>query len=98
MTIQRYVPSWLKEKMSTPLPRATARGSCRRGFIKKTLNAIAEMMKKGLTCQNSKHRGLKIQFSAEAVQQHVKSNTGPRLQLSMRILPAEPVYGCSMYP
>jgi cobalt/nickel transport system permease protein len=45
MVETRSVPSWLQEKLPPPPPQAAARHSARRGFIEKTLEAIAEALK-----------------------------------------------------
>ncbi len=41
MTGMQSVPSWLQEKIPSPWPQAAARGSAKRGFLEKTLQAIA---------------------------------------------------------
>ncbi len=38
------MPSWLKEKLTPPGPQAAARRSSKRGFVEKTLQAIAEAL------------------------------------------------------
>jgi len=45
MVGMRPVPSWLQEKTPPPIPQAAARRSSKRGFIEKTLHAIAEALK-----------------------------------------------------
>src|SRR5208337_4795545 len=40
----RSVPSWLQEKLPPPGPQAAARRSSKRGFLEKTLQAIAEAL------------------------------------------------------
>ncbi len=44
MAGRRSVPSWLQEKTPPPGPQAAARRSSKRGFIEKTLQAIAEVL------------------------------------------------------
>ena len=45
MAEMRPLPPWFEEKTQTPMPRASSGHSSRRGFMEKTLNAIAETMK-----------------------------------------------------
>jgi cobalt/nickel transport system permease protein len=45
MVQTRSLPSWLQEKAPSPMPEAIPRRSSKRGFIEKTLHAIAEVMK-----------------------------------------------------